>query len=301
MPANFERIAYFLRACECGNVSKAAKKLYISPQALNKQIRTLEEELGENLFQRTTRTLELTTFGAFFRNQMQPVYQLYQTAQDQIRGYLDQSRQTLRVGFFQGVPKRQVIQPLITELMIGLPDVQIELGSAEMDEIYADLRSKKIDLAIANVNPIDDLSDLVQIPLLSMPCKIVVSYLHPWMAKDTVTAEDMEKSPVLFLSRANGPDKEGFYGTLRASSYQFAPTYNAMLAQLGTGQHYAVFPTLYENLSETGLRTFPLPEGCRFEFALALLYRPDIRFAEFFSTLTVLRDALKKTLPATEK
>ena len=89
MPANFERIVYFLQVCERGSVSKTAEQLYISPQALNKQIRTLEEELGEKLFQRTTRTLELTTFGTFFRNQMQPVCQLYHTAWDQVRGYLE--------------------------------------------------------------------------------------------------------------------------------------------------------------------------------------------------------------------
>ena len=298
MPANFERVAYFLCVCECGSVSKAAAKLYISPQALNKQIRALEAELGEPLFRRTSRTLSLSDFGVFFRNQMQPVCQLYQTAQTQVAHYLDASRQTLRVGFFQGVPKRQVIQPLITELMIGMPNVQIELGSAEMDEIYADLRSGKTDLAITNVNPCESLPDLVQIPLLAMPCSIVVSYLHPWMVKETVGVADMEAAPVLFLSRANGPDKEGFYGNLRASSYHFAPTYNAMLAQLGTGRQYAVFPTLFENLSEIGLKMFPLPEECRFEFSLALLYRPDNRYAQFFSSLSSLRKDFQQLLAA---
>jgi len=294
MSANFERIAYFLCVCECGSVTKAAAKLYISPQALNKQIRTLEAELGEPLLRRTTRTLSLTDFGVFFRNQMQPVCQLYQAAKTQVAHYLDASRQTLRVGFFQGVPKRRVIQPLITELMIGLPNVQIELGSAEMDEIYADLRSGKTDIAITNVNPCDPLPDLVQIPLLSLPCSIVVSYLHPWMAKESVGVEDMASFPVLFLTRDSGPDKDGFYGNLRAASYHFAPTYNAMLAQLGTGRQYAVFPTLFENLSEIGLKTFPLPEECRFEFSLALLYRPDNRYAAFFETLISLRDEFQQ-------
>lgn len=294
MPANFERITYFLQVCEHGSVSKAAENLYISPQALNKQIRTLEEELGEKLFHRTTRSLTLTNFGTFFRNQMQPVYQLYRTAQDHVSHYLDATKQTLRVGFFQGVPKRRVIQPVITELMVGLPDVQIELRSAEMDEIYEDLRSNKIDLAITNVNPVDALPDLVQIPLFSLPCKIVVSYLHPWMAKERITSEDMAAASVLFLTRANGPDREGFYGELKAASYQFAPSYNGMLAQLGMGRHYAVFPTMFENLDEIGLKTFPLPEEYSKEFTLALVYRPDNRFAKFFDTLTVLQEEFRQ-------
>ena len=80
MPADFNRIAFFLQVCESGSISKAAEHLYISPQALNKQMRVLEQELGEKLFQRTGRKLTLTGFGIFFRDQMRPVYQLYQTA-----------------------------------------------------------------------------------------------------------------------------------------------------------------------------------------------------------------------------
>ena len=294
MAADFNRIIYFLQVCDYGSITKAAEHLYISPQALNKQMRVLEEELGAKLFQRTSRALTLTSFGIFFRNQMKPVYQFYQAAQTQVTHYLNATKHTLRVGFFQGVPKRQIIQPVITELMVGLPQVQIELGSAEMDEIYADLRSGKIDLAITNVNPVDSLDDLVQIPLMTMPCSIVVSYLHSWMVKESVDIDDMSNAPVLFLARANGPDREGFYSGLKASDYHFAPDYNTMLAQLSLGQHYAVFPTVFENLEEMGLKTFPLPKELQAEFRLSLLYRPDNQFADFFSTLTSMQDEFQQ-------
>lgn len=294
MPVDFNRIVCFLQICESGSIAKASQQLYISPQALNKQMRILEEGLGAKLFQRTGHKLALTDFGMFFRNQMQPVYQLYQTAQIQVAHYLDSSRHTLRVGFFQGIPKRQVIQPVLTELLIGLPNIQIELGSAEMDEIFANLRAGKTDLAITYVNPVELFSDLVQIPLLAIPCTIVISYLHPWMVKESITAEDMAGASVLFLARANGPDKDGFYGNLRASSYHFAPSYNAMLAQLGIGQHYAVFPTLFENLGEIRLKAFPLPDEYHAEFSLSLLYRADSQFAGFFSTLSSLKEDFRQ-------
>ena len=289
MQADFNKILSFLCVCEHGTIARAAEQLFISPQALNKQIRVLEEELGEKLFLHTTRRLELTDFGVFFRNQMQPVGHLFRGAQQQVDHYLNWSQRALRVGFFQGVPKRRVIQPVLTELMVGLPNIQIEMGSAEMDELYSDLRSHKIDLAIANVRPGEPINDLVQIQLMPLPCSVVVSYLHPWMAKEQITPEDLSSCPVLFLSRAAGPDQDGFYGKLKAKSYHFAPTYNAMLAQLGVGRHYAVFPTLFENLSEIGLKTFPLPKELQFAFSLSLVYHPDNRFADFFATLTSLQ------------
>lgn len=296
MPADFNRIVYFLRVCECGSISKAAESLYITPQALNRQIRVLEEELGEPLFVRNTRRLSISSFGAFFRNQMQPVYQLYQAAQRQVAEYLDAANPSLRIGFFQGIPKRQAIQPVIAEILEQLPDVQIELGSAEMDEVYSDLRSKKTDIAITYVNPVDDIGELVEIPLVTLSCSVVVSVLHPWAEKDSISVKDMEASPVLFLSRANGPDKVGFYGNMKAGGYHFATSYNAMLAQLGLGKHYGVFPVVFENLAEMGLKSFKLPAGCEAEFRLSLVYRQDSPYAEFFRSLDHLRETIEETI-----
>ena len=53
----------FLRAAQMGSFSRAADKLYISPNAVLKQINALEERLGVKLFKRTHRGIELTEGG----------------------------------------------------------------------------------------------------------------------------------------------------------------------------------------------------------------------------------------------
>ena len=57
------QIRYFLAVCREKNISKAAKKLYLSPQGLNKAIHALEEELGLKLFERGRFGAELTESG----------------------------------------------------------------------------------------------------------------------------------------------------------------------------------------------------------------------------------------------
>ena len=42
----YQRIKYFLKAAEYGSFSKAAAQMYVSPQALTKQIALLENEIG---------------------------------------------------------------------------------------------------------------------------------------------------------------------------------------------------------------------------------------------------------------
>lgn len=53
----------FIRVAECGSFSKAAEELYISPNALIKQIDLLERDVGVKLFVRSTRGVELTPAG----------------------------------------------------------------------------------------------------------------------------------------------------------------------------------------------------------------------------------------------
>ncbi|MCD8035970.1 MAG: LysR family transcriptional regulator [Clostridiales bacterium] len=58
-----KQLEFFIAASECGSLSKAAEKLYTSQPNVSKVIRMLEEELGTQLFERTSRGLRLTPYG----------------------------------------------------------------------------------------------------------------------------------------------------------------------------------------------------------------------------------------------
>lgn len=63
---NLHQIQYVLAVAECGNFSKAARKLYVSQPTLSQQIALLEDELGVTLFIRYPRKVELTNAGNIF-------------------------------------------------------------------------------------------------------------------------------------------------------------------------------------------------------------------------------------------
>ena len=56
-------IQNLLRGSPCGNISRAAKELYISQPAISKAISKLEESLGTRLFNRNSRGVQLTREG----------------------------------------------------------------------------------------------------------------------------------------------------------------------------------------------------------------------------------------------
>ena len=64
MEQNLSQYKIFYEVAKAGNISKAAKELYISQPAISKAISKLEESLGIKLFSRNSRGVQLTREGA---------------------------------------------------------------------------------------------------------------------------------------------------------------------------------------------------------------------------------------------
>ncbi|MFT4174673.1 MAG: LysR substrate-binding domain-containing protein [Rhodocyclaceae bacterium] len=93
---NERQLNYFIAVAEDKSFSKAAAHLPISLSALSRQIQSLEEELGTELFIRTGNGLELTAAGHTMmaraiplRRQIESIRQEVQRAGKQVMGRLD--------------------------------------------------------------------------------------------------------------------------------------------------------------------------------------------------------------------
>jgi DNA-binding transcriptional LysR family regulator len=60
------QIRYFVAVAEHGNVGRAASRLRVAQPAVSRQIKNLEDELGAQLFVRTSRGMQLSSSGEVF-------------------------------------------------------------------------------------------------------------------------------------------------------------------------------------------------------------------------------------------
>jgi len=134
-------ITLFVRAANAGSFQRVAVDMAISPQAVSKTIRQLEEHLGMRLFHRTTRRNNLTTEGLAFLESVQPGLEAITGAIGRARAATEQIQGLIRITGAHS--SRKVLAEPLAKFSRLHPQVHFDLL---MDDGFTDLVADKIDV-----------------------------------------------------------------------------------------------------------------------------------------------------------
>lgn len=195
----------FICVVEAGSFSKAADKLYISPPAVIKQINSLENNLGVQLFARTHRGLVVTAAGESLYQDAKYMVNYSKEAIKRAKEAGNDEDDVIRVGISPMTPP-QVFVELWPRIQEQYPNVKFKLVPFENTpenarEILANL-GQNIDV-IAGIfdETMLELRKCNGVELSREPFCVAVALHHRLAGKKVLTPEDLKGERLLMMRK----------------------------------------------------------------------------------------------------
>lgn len=138
-------IRIFLTLSEELHFGRTAERLGITPSYVSQTIRTLEVRVGDKLFERTSRKVQLTQLGERLRERLSPAYAAVQVALDETRSEVDAPTGPIRLGFTT-TTERPVLTRLVQKFQARHPGCDVTFHELDVFDPYSALREDEIDV-----------------------------------------------------------------------------------------------------------------------------------------------------------
>ncbi len=138
----------FIQLTKTNSYQETADSLFISISSLSKHISKLEEELGVQLFDRTTRSVQLNDYGVIFLDYAKKITVLFDECSYAIKEKHTENQKTLTLGFPNMIGHYGVVET-VAEFSRLHPDISVSIQEIHDDQIGPMLDSGKCDIVIA--------------------------------------------------------------------------------------------------------------------------------------------------------
>jgi len=141
-------LRYFLAVAEEGNITRASERLHVSQPALSTQLAALEDELGQKLFERGARGIELTEKGVALKRRADDLVDLAERIEAEIKSKDNgELVGTISIGAGE-TPAFRFVARAAKELRRANPRLNFSVSSGNGEDILAHLRDGTLDLGV---------------------------------------------------------------------------------------------------------------------------------------------------------
>lgn len=156
---NLVELECFVAVAQVGGFRAAARELGISSSALSQAIAALEARLDIRLFNRSTRSVTLSSAGEQFLKDIQPALRNIRTAFASADEHRLEPAGTLRLNMALG-SARMILQPLILKYLKRHPKMSVEIIT---ENAFVDVNAKGFDAGIRLIEAIPP--DMISVPI----------------------------------------------------------------------------------------------------------------------------------------
>ncbi len=147
MDQNLSGYKIFYEVASCGNISKAAKKLYISQPAISKSIVKLEDSLDTKLFKRNSRGVTLTEEGDVLFKYIHDAFDSINSAETELKRMKEFNIGHIEIGVSTTLC-RYILLPYLQRFMEKYPNIRVSIKTMATAQTLLLLDSRKLDIGL---------------------------------------------------------------------------------------------------------------------------------------------------------
>jgi DNA-binding transcriptional LysR family regulator len=141
------RLRYAVAVADELNFTRAAERLGVSQQVLSEQIRRLEDELGLQVFDRTTRQVRVTSHGRQILDEARAVVGAADALRDRARRLASAQAGVVRLGYSRSTAFDTA--PLVSAVTEARPELRVEVRDVPSRQLPQAVRDGDVDVALS--------------------------------------------------------------------------------------------------------------------------------------------------------
>ena len=195
-------LRYFVAVAESGSITRAAQAVRVAQPSLSRQLRQLEDDVGETLLDRSGRRARLTPAGEVFLPLARDLVGRADRAAALMHGLAAPDQVTLRLAAPE-TTVADVIAPFLARLPEDAP--MIDVREALPARVHEEVRIGAADLGVTSMPPPHDVSNRL---LVHFPVWAYVRPGHRWARRRTISIRELASERLLVLGSGHGTRRQ---------------------------------------------------------------------------------------------
>src|SRR5438874_4652846 len=183
----------FLAVAQERSFSRAAAKVHRTQPAVSQAVRRLELELGEQLFDRSSKNGTLTEAGRMLENYGQRLVRLAEETESAVRELRDLRRGRVLIGANEAAV--HTLLPLVARFRQRFPDIVIDVRRVPARQIAVEVQQGSLDFGALTFHPSEE--GLLEVPVGSDELVLLVPPSHDLAKRGQVSMEEVAREPVV--------------------------------------------------------------------------------------------------------
>ncbi|MGQ0502313.1 MAG: LysR family transcriptional regulator [Panacagrimonas sp.] len=190
-----QALAAFLEVADQASFTRAAERLHLSQPAISKRLKSLEDQIGERLFDRVGRSVLLTDAGRALLPYARKVVHTLEDGRRALSQLGQKVSGRLSIGTSHHIGLHR-LPPVLKRFVLDFPEVDLDLHFMDSEDACEAVIAGKLELGIVTL-PQQPLPQLLSGVIWPDPLAVVAAPTHPLASRPQVALEELAAHPAV--------------------------------------------------------------------------------------------------------